>query len=64
MVFAAGPSVKGGFYGDPPNLSRLSEGNLVFTTDFRSVYATVLGQILGIDPKPFLDGSFKQVDFV
>jgi uncharacterized protein (DUF1501 family) len=64
VVFAAGQPVRGGFYGDPPSLSKLSEGNLIYTTDFRSVYATVFGNVLGVDPKPFLHGSFKTMSFV
>ncbi len=59
-VFVAGPSVKGGFYGEPPDINRLQEGNLVFTTDFRSVYATMFEKVLDVDPKPFLDGTFSQ----
>jgi len=64
VVFAAGQPVRGGFYGDPPSLSKLSEGNLIYTTDFRSVYATVFDNVLGVDPKPFLNGSFKTMSFV
>ena len=64
VAFAAGPSVKGGFYGEPPSLTKLSEGNTVYTTDFRSLYATMLGGVLGTDPKPFLHGSFPQLDLV
>ena len=50
MVFVAGDPVRGGWYGDAPSLNTLSDGNLVFTTDFRSVYATLFDQILGLDP--------------
>ncbi len=65
VAFLAGPSVKGGFYGEPPSLTNLSEGNTVYTTDFRSLYATALGGILGVDPKPFLAGrSYKQFSVV
>jgi len=32
VVLVAGHPVKGGFYGDPPSLTNLSEGNLVYTT--------------------------------
>jgi uncharacterized protein (DUF1501 family) len=61
VAFLAGPSVKGGFYGEPPSLTKLTEGNTVYTTDFRSLYATAFGQILGVDPKSFLGGrSYKQ----
>jgi uncharacterized protein (DUF1501 family) len=64
VAFAAGPSVKGGFYGEPPSLTKLSEGNTVYTTDFRSLYATMLGEVLGADPKPFLGGSFTPLALV
>jgi uncharacterized protein (DUF1501 family) len=56
-VIVVGPSVKGGFYCEAPSLRRLDEnGNLVHTVDFRRVYATVLAEILGVDPKGFLGG--------
>ena len=56
VAFVAGPSVKGGFYGEPPSLTKLSEGNTVYTTDFRSLYATMLGQVLGATPSPSSTG--------
>src|SRR5256712_4543314 len=40
-MFLLGAPVKGGLYGEPPSLSALDNGNLKFTTDFRSVYASV-----------------------
>lgn len=63
-VFIVGPQVKGGFYGEPPNLNKLQEGNLVFTTDFRTVYATVFEKILNVDSKSFLGGSFKSLPVI
>lgn len=63
-VFMVGPGVKGGFYGDPPSLTKLQQGNLVFTTDFRSVYATIFDKVLGVDPKSFLYGSFKSLSMI
>jgi len=60
VVFVAGSTVKGGFYGDPPSLTKLDDyGNLVFSTDFRSVYATVFENVIGVDSKSFLGGSFS-----
>ncbi|HEV3231914.1 MAG TPA: DUF1501 domain-containing protein [Candidatus Dormibacteraeota bacterium] len=42
-LFIAGDGVRGGVYGEPPNLGRLDQnGNLAFQTDFRAVYATML----------------------
>jgi uncharacterized protein (DUF1501 family) len=64
VVFVAGDPVRGGWYGEPPNLNTLSDGNLVFTTDFRSVYATLFDQILGVDPSTFLQGRFPTMPFV
>ena len=47
LLFVMGGQVKGGFYGEPVSLNNLDDGNLRFTTDFRSVYATVLESWLG-----------------
>jgi uncharacterized protein (DUF1501 family) len=59
IVFVGGSTVKGGLYGDAPSLTTLDDyGNLVFTTDFRSVYATVFADVIGVDPKSFLDGPY------
>lgn len=53
-VLIAGPSVKGGFYGDEPSLTRLDDGDLYATTDFRDVYATLLTHLLDTDPTKVL----------
>jgi uncharacterized protein (DUF1501 family) len=65
-LFVAGPAVKGGrFYGEEPSLSDLdADDNLKFTTDFRSVYASVLGPVIGVDPKVALGASFPTLGFV
>ena len=63
-VLVLGPSVKGGFYGDPPSLTDLDQGDLKFTTDFRRVYATLLGGALGADPSMSLDGNFPSLGFL
>ncbi len=65
IAFIAGPAVKGGYYGEYPDLTKLDEnGNLVFNTDFRSVYATLLARVIGEDPKVSLGGSFPLLGFV
>ncbi len=46
-VFLIGGGVKGGLYGNHPDLAQLNMGNLPFSTDFRSVYATVIERWLG-----------------
>ena len=45
-MFLIGEKVKGGFYGDQPSLSKLVDGDLAVTTDFRDVYATILESVL------------------
>jgi uncharacterized protein (DUF1501 family) len=43
-MFVVGSRVKGGHYGERPSLTALDAGdNLKFTTDFRRVYATMIG---------------------
>jgi uncharacterized protein (DUF1501 family) len=64
VALVAGHSVKGGFFGDAPSLTNLSEGNMIYTTDFRSLYATVLDQVIGVAPSRLLDGKFPQLAFV
>ena len=64
-LFVLGNSVQGDVYGEPPDLSRLDNfGNLVFTTDFRSVYATVLDRWLGAPAEAVLGGSFGDQGFL
>lgn len=57
-LFLIGGNVKGGIYGSNPDLNKLNMGNLAFSTDFRSVYATVLEKWLGRPSAPILAGSF------
>ncbi|PYN09363.1 MAG: hypothetical protein DME06_15365, partial [Candidatus Rokuibacteriota bacterium] len=48
LMFVVGKPVRGGHHGEPPSLSALDAGdNLVYTTDFRRVYATVIDGWLG-----------------
>jgi uncharacterized protein (DUF1501 family) len=48
LSFCVGKAVKGGVYGAYPDLSNLdANGNMRYTTDFRSLYATVLERWLG-----------------
>ena len=60
-MFLAGKPVRGGQYGELPNLaSRTADDNLVHTCDFRRVYATVADGWLGLqDPAAVLRGHFE-----
>lgn len=49
-MYILGKQVKGGWYGGFPSLEDLDQnGNLKVTTDFRSVYATMIEEWMGFD---------------
>jgi uncharacterized protein (DUF1501 family) len=57
-VLVVGRAVKGGFVGEEPSLTALdANGDLVGNTDFRSLYMTLLDDVLGADPTPILLGA-------
>ena len=60
-MFIIGKQVKGGHYGELPSLTQLNaEDNLAYTTDFRSVYQTVINGWLGYKgSKDLLNGEFE-----
>jgi uncharacterized protein (DUF1501 family) len=67
LSFALGNMVKGGFYGQGyPDLTKPdSNGNMVFTTDFRSLYATILEKFLGYsDSKGILGATYPTLGFL
>jgi len=45
-MFLIGDRVQGGMYGDQPSLTKLVDGDLAVTTDFRDVYASVIDGVL------------------
>lgn len=55
-VFLLGAPVRGGQYGERPDLADLDDGDLKFTTDFRDVYASLLAGVLDTDPGRVLNG--------
>jgi uncharacterized protein (DUF1501 family) len=64
-MLAMGGSVRGGIYGEPPDLSRLDgNGSQRWTTDFRSVYATLLEEWLGVESSDILGDRFDHVGFL
>jgi uncharacterized protein (DUF1501 family) len=57
--FVIGSGVQGGLAGRAPSLTALDpDGNLIMTTDFRTVYATVLDHCLHANPATILGGDF------
>ncbi|MFD3970798.1 DUF1501 domain-containing protein [Streptomyces cyaneofuscatus] len=63
-VFVLGEPVKGGFYGDQPSLTDLTDDDLRTTTDFRDVYATLLRGVLDTEPDRVLDGHAGSLGFL
>jgi len=56
-VFVIGNGVDGGkFYGDEPSLSKLVDGNLAVTTDFRDIYAAMLEDVLRVPAAQVIPG--------
>ena len=45
-MFLIGDRVQGGMYGDQPSLTKLIDGDLAVTTDFRDVYSSVIESVL------------------
>lgn len=63
-MFIVGNAVRGGLYGEPSPLDNLDNGNLRYTTDFRSVYATILERWLNAPADDLLHGRFPQLQFL
>ncbi len=64
-LFVVGDPVRGGTYGSAPSLTDLdADGDLKFTTDFRSVYASLLDNWLGAPSSVVLEGSFPSLDLI
>ncbi|MDO9405880.1 MAG: DUF1501 domain-containing protein [Polaromonas sp.] len=61
----AGGAVRGGLYGQAPDLDRLDGGqNVVYSTDFRQLYATVARDWWGVNPTTVVRGDFEPVRFL
>ena len=63
-LFVMGAGVKPGLYGKQPSLTDLDKGDLKFTTDFRSVYATVLTHWLKTPAEKVLGRAFEDAGFM
>ncbi len=63
-MFLLGNAVKGGFHGEPSSLASLDNGNLRYTVDFRSVYATILDRWLESPADAILGGHFDTMDLL
>lgn len=63
-LFVLGSKVKGGLYGAYPSLEKLGEGDLIFNTDFRAVYGTLLDRWLGCSSREILGADYSAMAFL
>jgi uncharacterized protein (DUF1501 family) len=66
-IYLLGNRVRGGVYGQDPNLTNLVNGNLPHTTDFRDVYATIIQSWFGntaAEAAQVLGGTFNNLGFL
>lgn len=63
-MFVAGPRVKGGLVGKHPKLDDLTDGDLKYHTDFRSVYAAMLDNWLKVDSRTVLGSKFEPLPLI
>ena len=63
-MFVAGGGIRPGLYGKQSELDLLDGGDLVYNTDFRSVYATVLANWMKAPAARILGHDFPKLAFV
>ena len=65
-VFVVGKNLKKpGFFNEAPDLLNLdSNGDLIYSVDFREVYATILDKWLAVDDEVVLNKSFSKLNFL
>lgn len=60
-LFVLGAQVKGGLHGTPPSLALARNEDVTYSTDFRSVYATMLERWLEAPSGDILGGKFDRL---
>jgi uncharacterized protein (DUF1501 family) len=63
-MFALGHQIKGGLFGKHPSFETLVDGDLVHTTDFRSVYAGVIEGCFRVPHEKVLGAKYPLVQLV
>jgi uncharacterized protein (DUF1501 family) len=61
-MFIIGGKVKGGMYGEKPDLVNLDRGDVPWRVDFRQVYSTVMDQWMGGDSETMFGKKFSHVN--
>lgn len=63
-LFLIGGGVRGGVYEKHPSLDDLDNGDVKYTTDFRSVYATVIERWLASSAHGVISGTFPRLPII
>ena len=66
IAFVIGDPVKGGLHGEYPSMAERDQlnGDLHANNDFRSTYATLLEDWMGLESTPIVNGHFERLGFV
>ena len=64
VMILGGNLKKSGFLNEGPDLLNLEDNDLVFTIDFRRIYATILDNFLDVDSQAVLGSSYEKLSFV
>ena len=64
VYFIGGQLEKPGIFNKNPNLSTLDNGDLIYSVDFRKIYASVLQDWLGVAPKSVLQKNFQPLNLI
>ena len=64
LFLIGGKLNKAGIYNEGPNLENLNNGDLIYSVDFRKVYATILKNWLNVDPKLVLGKQFDLLNVI
>ncbi len=60
-AFVLGHEIQPGFYGRVPSLKDLDSGDLMVTTDFRQLYATLIEDLFEVESVPLLGQQFEKL---
>ncbi len=63
-LFVMGSQLKGSLYGSAPDLNLQKNKDMSYSTDFRSIYSTVIRRWFNANPQLVLNGKFKDIRFI
>ena len=64
VMILGGNLKKSGFLNEGPDLMNLEDDDLIYSIDFRQIYATLLENFLEVDSKAVLGKSFEKLAFI